>query len=858
MNAIKQLVSRISLFKIGQSRMVFLFALCIYMQSLAQTAPIHTADLYNENVYLILDYPVPATSGNTSIPALLDTGLDGFMFHLQLSPVTGEIFISKAGTGFTPLEDALTHIRSMLEKDSARIFTLILDFGFSASYLQPIMTHAGLEPYIFDYQTGSDWPELQYLINRGQRLVVFSTQSVPNRPHWLNNLSDLSGSPLFNTSGELKPPENMQHLDARKSLMVFNGYRSAYLQVEGDFLTFTRNRPHVIDLFVDTWTTTGKMPNFIMIDNLKWLGSDFQMKLRSFGFVKGMATFNSNPLHMIEWEGINSISQGKFSFPLLPGDKITLIPHCPGYRFKPRSMVVDNPSSEVLFKAYPVLLARELELYLPLRKNTRDWSPFKRNGKASGVRFVKDPVQGQVAELSNGSTIGIDKAEVLQMTDHSFTVAVWLKIHESDSLQPDIVVLGSKTFAYQRGLHLVIRQKKPYMGFFNNDLSGNTEISEEQWVHLVWRYNKLSGEQAVYVNGRLDANAFNRHSYKGVDSLFVGLVGFNDKAGFPGNLSELTIWSRPLGDEEIMGLYNRTLRLPVNGFFFWRWPRWSIPIILLTALALTTILVHRNRKGKKQLLPRISTGSPQGIPSREVHEKNLIRLFGDFTVVDKQGNNLANLFTPKLKQLFIALLIHSTDGKKGLSPAEISEMLWKGQPSRETKNKRAVTLRHLRIALAGMPEISIIVDNHWLISIPDTVYCDYIHFLRITRTPYKNHQKTFEEIREVIRHGEAFKDESHEWLDDVKNETGTCIIDLLLNHLSGVQSEMDPQGVLEICDQIFMYDPSNEAALSRKLKVLVSQNKINQAKLVYDRFCALYGEMYGENYEKSFNQLTHN
>lgn len=837
--------------------------LCIVLCScltMAQPATARLKHAYNENVFLILDYPIlPYTRENSSIPLLLNKGLDGLLFHLERAPISGDILVTHPGNGSIRLADALIEIRHMLENDSSRMFTLMLDFGFSASLLQPVLNEAGLASYVYGHNTSNEWPDIQYLIKKGQRLVVFSTQSVPDPPAWMTNLADLAISPLFTASGELKIMENMQHLDSRKSLMVFNGFRSSFLQFEGDFETFTRNRPHVLDLFVDTWTRTGTMPNFIMIDNLKWLGSDFLMKLRSFGFVRGIATFNSGFLNRLEWEGLNSITQGVFCFPLLPGDKITLTPHCPGYRFKPRSIVIESSSdvSVVQFQAFPVVLAKDLELYLPLRKNARDWSPLKRNGKASKVRFSTDPVRHQVAEFSHGSSIGIEKAEVLKMTDHGFTVATWLKIREFDSLGSDVVVLGSKSFAYQRGLHLMIRQKKPYMGFFNNDLSGNTEIKDNQWFHLVWRFNQLSGEQAIFVNGRLDANAFNRHSYKGLDSLFVGIVGFSDRVGFKGEISDLTIWSRPLGEEEIVGLYNGTLRLPMNGFFFWRWPVWSLPLILIGVVVFINYLFSRSRrtKYKKRLIaePVLHPGDTV----EGVQTARLIRLFGDFTVISNEGKNITALFTPKLKQLLIALLVNSAENKGGLSPREISEMLWEGQESHDTKNKRAVTLRNLRIALAGLPGVFIEVEGKWNIRIPESVNCDYYRFLQILRDHKQVNHDLFKSLWEIIRQGEFCKGESHSWLDESKGDVGSFIIDYLSDYLQTLHTESDIPMIIRVSDQIFLYDHTNEAALAHKVRALVLANKHSQAKMVYNKFCSLYADLYGEKFQKSFNQLMH-
>ena len=41
-----------------------------------------------------------------------------------------------------------------------------------------------------------------------------------------------------------------------------------------------------------------------------------------------------------------------------------------------------------------------------------------------------------------------------------------------------------------------------------------------------------------------------------------------------------------------------------------------------------------------------------------------------------------------------------------------------------------------------------------------------------------------------------------------------------------------------------------------KIKALIYQNNFKLARYVYDRFCALYQEMYGEAFPSSFEQVV--
>ena len=53
-------------------------------------------------------------------------------------------------------------------------------------------------------------------------------------------------------------------------------------------------------------------------------------------------------------------------------------------------------------------------------------------------------------------------------------------------------------------------------------------------------------------------------------------------------------------------------------------------------------------------------------------EANYIQLFGDFKVLDKEGNEITSLFTPKLKQLFLIILLYSQRNKNGISTKELN------------------------------------------------------------------------------------------------------------------------------------------------------------------------------------------
>ncbi|MCP4543086.1 MAG: LamG domain-containing protein, partial [Chloroflexi bacterium] len=90
--------------------------------------------------------------------------------------------------------------------------------------------------------------------------------------------------------------------------------------------------------------------------------------------------------------------------------------------------------------------------------------------------------------------------DLLGLYDTSFSVLAWIK---ADDLSGDRSILGTPTRSINEGLHLIIRDAQPYMGFFSNDTAGATTLETERWYHLAWVYDKDSSTQSIYVNGVL-------------------------------------------------------------------------------------------------------------------------------------------------------------------------------------------------------------------------------------------------------------------------------------------------------------------------------------------------------------------
>ena len=832
--------------------------------------------LYNESVYILSNYSCLSSNSpeKLSLDELLRKQIEGFYFYLKRDTETNVLLLRKPDGTFTPFSESLEAIKTALDADSTKVMTLFLDF-YVETELESSFKEIGLMEYVLEYDTKNGWPSLKDMLSSGKRLVVFEVQKHLNSPSWLHNMRDF----VEHTDADWgNQPEGVESFDERlkKNLSLFTGYK--FLETSrgnsNDISALARQTPYLIESFKRAWI---RVPNFILVDKYyAWLDVSL-VTFRNFDIIYGAVTNNNELLNYVNWDGMSNYTTGKYCFPLEPGAELMLSPISPGYRIEPATVYVSGTQRKAFasdFKARPLRIDEDIEIYLPFEGDEKDGSSNHNLTVSRNVEFIQDPIRGQVASLENQARVDLPTASELHMRDHDFTVGVWLKIPKYLPEKEDYCILGAKNSTYQQALHLLIRNRKPYMGFFNNDLVGNTEIEPGKWYNVVWRYNKRNGGQGIFVNGKLDAISFDRPAYLGSDSLYVGFVNFSQSSNFVGVLDNLCIWSRVLSDKEILGLSNQLLDLHISNAITWL-DILGIGLILMALVSIAYLGYRKVKEKPRQDEADAGTVAEEGIEegieepdrsSREMPEeieevpvlRNYIRLFGEFYVLDRDGNDITSLFTPKLKQLFILIMLHSSRGGFGISSKDLTRMIWgNDNPSKSTKSLRSVSILKLRKILERIDTVEVLFNaNRYILQLSEDVYCDYLACLDWLKDKRVRTQPDFEYFYDIISKGEVFKGESFDWMDDFKSYICNSTVDVLSRFIDTYSIEDEADRVIQIADQILLNDPCNEEALLYKIKALIYQNNFKLARYVYDRFCALYQEMYGEAFPSSFEQVV--
>ncbi|MGN6618221.1 MAG: kelch repeat-containing protein [Ilyomonas sp.] len=276
--------------------------------------------------------------------------------------------------------------------------------------------------------------------------------------------------------------------------------------------------------------------------------------------------------------------------------------------------------------------------------------------------------------------------------------------------------------------------------------------------------------------------------------------------------------------------------------------------IIITAasvLLVLAILFLRKKSAKKQEeeIVEKTTEAVIEIPAiekeatKEVIEertRNAIYLLGDFSVHDEKGMDITHLFSPKIKRLFVLILINSINGE-GISSKKISSVLWPDKEYSKTKNIRGVTFNHLRNAISSIPQLELVFSgDNYFFKLNDEVFCDYVSASEILNSS----ELPAEKLPILLRGG--LMQQMHEtWLEEAKYDYEQRLIKLLTNHLKKIYHKNNLKPVLEISRHILRIEPFNEEAFKYQIAALKKLKGADHAKKIFDQYAEEYKRSLG-------------
>lgn len=602
------------------------------------------------------------------------------------------------------------------------------------------------------------------------------------------------------------------------------------------------------EMLVELWRQGGKMPNFISIEKIDSITLDLIKELNSYRTIFGVLESEVGLLSdvILRADTIRKIS-GYFSFPLL--GKVSLKPYKAGYQFSP-DVIHNAPNNE---KNMKVFRAIRLENSFGLsdhfrfsRKVKNLVRPVDEGFVVQNVRFIKDEQLGPVAFFDNAFVdAGLESRKILNST---FSISVWIKPTK----------LGNNNSILGKGTNFVLKIHEGNLTFtmagIKDYISMRSGIPVNTWTHVAVVYSEIERNLKFYLNGQKTDQISLIADYAGSDhSLLIGSNLWEEF--FVGYMGDVKIWERELNEQEIQDELQSSTGEKRN------WMGGGFVLILLLFTLSGYFAVRKKRKAKPDQV--IVSEEPQKeAVSTTIHAgSERISCFGNLKIICENGTDLSLKLSPKLKQLFILILIHSGPGQKGIGSKKMNGFLWPGMNDANAKNTRGTSIQNLRQALSTCKGINIsFKDKMWILEIDEDVSCDLFEAENILSQfeASNNFQPEISKINQLTRllkDGKLLQPIESSWLDEIKGQFSNRLVEFCLAGLEK-PGNSHPQVQLDLAVIISQYDELNETALKIKLNILTAQGKHGLAKSVYENFTKLYAELYDCNYPLEFTEIV--
>jgi two-component SAPR family response regulator len=768
-----------------------------------------------------------------------NTGIETFLQEIE-----GQIYISN---GQQEIKQLFIKLQEIISSDSLKLLPVFINYEGNRAVLDSIINKSDISSSFFFLPRGEAWPSTEYLIQSNRRIIFFVNGDAQFPRRMLHRASDyIMELSATGSSGSI-PRTNLE------LLMIKDFDKLPIAKTSGSNI---RNLvPDYINFLLETWTRYGKRPNFIFI-NTEIMNFNFIIsQLNSFTWIKGTVKSSGKTFEKVYWKNSDIlITGGRFSLPYRGGEELTLTPFVPGYRLTPEHIIVTGemevPENYSIL-ASPFHIGQGLTGSFTFDQSIINMLSPQTEYNGINFSFIQDIERGTILRLPENASLNLKSPEIYGLRNSSFSVSCFVKFSEILEFG-DNAVLGNYESEYRRGLHLILRSGHPYFGLWANDYISEEKLEPNIWYHLVWRYIIETGEQAIFLNGKNIGSSAGHPPFSGTGDIHLGSA-LSQGASMRGYIDELHFWSRPLGSEEITRLaLNEPISIEGQDIAESFLKKYRAEIFAGTMAFLIFIPVYLVFFRKRN--PAVDKIMP---PVPDKNKKNQLTLFGGFHAIDREGNDISELFTPKVKELLLFVMLYSQKSGSGASVSDIDEQLWPGLDTKKVTNNRAVTLNKLRRILQRIDGLVIITRNGTLVAeMQKPFFSDYVEAYKLCHMPAGMDKKQLEIFFSLTKKGKFLKGISWPWLDELRGYTGNQIIDNLLK-LSVIYKEDKRLPEIEAISEIILeYDELNEEAVWLHIWCLRQKNNMHQAKYYFENFKARYSESMAESYPLTFEQFN--
>ncbi len=615
-----------------------------------------------------------------------------------------------------------------------------------------------------------------------------------------------------------------------------------------------------VDYFVGFWERTGKLPNFIQVDarNVRkaaGIVSNLNSQTKIFGAIRN----GSDLLADVSWKDFpNRRTNGYFSFPTSSFSRSALVPYKAGYQFSPDIILPspENLRNMKVFNVVPLDPDFGLTDHYVFSKKVQNLRRKNDNEIINyGLDSEGDETWDNCARFSGNSyaDCGLMSRSALKP---NFSITAWIKPTE----------LGQNNCIIGKGKDFVLKIRDGLLTFtvqgIKDYYSEKTIIPVNQWTFIGLVHSVADNQISFYKNGERTETVSLLTPY--AESDYTMLIGSNLwEEYFAGYIHEIKIWDRELNEDQVRNEFlsskdgqNPVSVSPIIGI-----------ILLLGVLGFFSFRQMRRKKSAETLVKPLPVDSPNqktAIASSIHNYQEQINCFGGLKVINSEGKDISLKFSPKIKQLFVLILLHSGLREKGISSKKLSDYLWPGISAPKAKNIRGTNIQNLKALLVSCSEMKLVFqDKLWKFEFTDGYFVDLFYVesklneADLTSDTEKN-KNELPELLHILKKGTLFPNMSESWVDPYIDRMSDRTIEFGLKIFRLLPEEKFDPILLDLAEVISVNDPLNEPALRKKISILISQGKLSLAHSVFDNFIKLYFELYKEKYPNDFRSLVDN
>ena len=363
---------------------------------------------------------------------------------------------------------------------------------------------------------------------------------------------------------------------------------------------------------------------------------------------------------------------------------------------------------------------------------------------------------------------------------------------------------------------------------------GNSELQLYRFSIADGSYKSLCGSIPI-VSDKMRTNA-NLYFDKEIACFFATVLEFDDD--IRSSLKIYRLAFPPLSEEDLPN------EAEGRSAFLWR-----AIICLLFAFSAIIAAVFFVRKKKKNVTDTLKRHPGSGKLFRHGQKNDSINIFGDFTVIAHDGEDITPVFTNQ-QIMILCLLIKR--GDKGISTRRLSSILWPDKEEEKVKNSRGVAINNLRRSLSRLDGAKVSYrDGRYYLELSGGCSCDWFEL----NSELKKARLDKDRILGIVSGGKFLKSISDDIFDDFKETAENIVLALLQEELDARFKSKEYEAVCEIGEMISVIDPTDENAMRMTIRAMRRQKRIEEALVTYSSFCAEYKKDNGSDFGTAFKDI---